>query len=107
MPKVRDLGTTVIPVTMRPLEIGPGGAVRLGDAHAHPMQMACAGTSTCIECACNNTTRETTSCTPSGWPSGTQRPEKDTAKKKSAPFTANAMMLRDQLRARVAETRSH
>ena len=32
MPKIRDLGINVIPVTMRPLEIGPGTAFDLNAA---------------------------------------------------------------------------
>jgi hypothetical protein len=50
MPKIRDLGINVIPVTMRPPEIGPGGGYEMQD------------TGTCVnETICNQET-----CNPSG-----------------------------------------
>ena len=53
MPKIRDLGINVIPVTMRPPEIGPGGG--------YDMAMG-AGDGTCN----NNTLCNEETCNPSG-----------------------------------------
>ncbi|HUR81633.1 MAG TPA: hypothetical protein VM733_12765 [Thermoanaerobaculia bacterium] len=105
MPKVRDLGINVIPVTMRPLEIGPG-AVVVGDPHRRHY-IACAGTSNCMNCVCNNTDIEPTSCDPSGCPSASTK-DKDKGKKKTSAIGAEAaMLLQQQLRARISEPRSH
>ena len=111
MPKVRDLGINVIPVTMRPLEIGPG-AVILGNRQQAPHYIACGGASTCMACVCDNTDTPQTSCDPSGCPAASTQDKdkdknKDREKKTSAFGPEAAMLLRQQLRARISEPRSH
>ncbi|HUR81634.1 MAG TPA: hypothetical protein VM733_12770 [Thermoanaerobaculia bacterium] len=86
MPKVRDLGVNAIPGTH---------------------YIACAGTSNCINCVCNNTDIPPTSCDPSGCPQASKRQDKDKSRKKSAPLSVHALVLQQQLRARIAEPRSY
>ena len=67
MAKIRDLGINFIPVTMRPLEIGPGVALPgphdPGHLHAAPMLNLC-DESACA--ACQDNTEGGSSCDPSG-----------------------------------------
>jgi hypothetical protein len=46
MPKIRDLGINVIPVTMRPPEIGPGGGYDMAAD-------TCNSETNCLEETCN------------------------------------------------------
>jgi len=61
MPKIRDLGINVIPMTMRPPEIGRGGGYQLGADCAN----SCEGTFTCPEPSLPNCVP---SCAPSSHP---------------------------------------
>jgi hypothetical protein len=98
MPKVRDLGINVIPATMRPLEIGPGGG-------KHVPFAACGGASNCMACVCDNTDIPATSCDPSGCPAGTTK-DKDKKKATAAIGPEAVLLLQQQLRARISEPRA-
>lgn len=81
MAKVRDLGINVIPMTMRPLEIGPGAG---RDGVKVPVYWAaCANETNCAACAqCDPPSNaQETSCNPSG----AQRPTKKKKPAKKAP----------------------
>lgn len=67
MAKVRDLGISVIPMTMRPLEIGPGAGLGRDGARA-PQYWACADNTACEACQCANVSdpAQETTCNPSG-----------------------------------------
>ena len=52
MARIRDLGISTIPVTMRPPEIGPGAAYAPPAAQPAPY-LACPGASNCVACVCN------------------------------------------------------
>jgi len=73
MARIRDLGIHVIPVTMRPLEIGPGAAAGMAGDESGPDR--CIGTGVCHACdECEAATGlpADTSCDPSGiCPAGT------------------------------------
>lgn len=60
MPKIRDLGINVIPATMRPPEIGPGGGFDLAAAPAVGYQIYL--TETCQEATCPESSGQ---CVPS------------------------------------------
>lgn len=47
MPKIRDLGINTIPITMRPPEIGPGGAI-FACHKSHGDQTSACGEPSCI-----------------------------------------------------------
>ena len=55
MPKIRDLGINVIPVTMRPPEIGPGGGYDMADE-------TCGNNTLCNQETCNPSGQCVPSC---------------------------------------------
>ncbi len=109
MARIRDLGINFIPVTMRPLEIGPGaafpGIALPGVAPPLAHFVACEETGACS--ACDDNTDDGSSCSPSGCcqpqlsiaecAEGSGRPGYHTS-----GFTDDAVaQLRGQLRAKV------
>src|SRR5688500_14730781 len=111
MAKIRDLGINFIPVTMRPLEIGPGAALRDpalpgGVPPLWHLGQACDETSPCN--ACDDNTDDGSSCSPSGC----CQPQVSAAPQESAEqgyhasgFTDDAVtQLRGQLRAQIRNT---
>jgi len=86
MPKVRDLGINVIPGKPVPF-------------------MACGGSSNCMACVCDNTDYPDTSCNPSGCPAGTTK-DKDKKKTASVIGPEAALLLQQQLRARMSGPRA-
>jgi hypothetical protein len=64
MARIRDLGINALPMTIRPLEIGPGAVVGGPVAQATPY-LAC-GPSNCAQCPCDNSNFNDTSlaCAP-------------------------------------------
>ena len=68
MPRIRDLGISHIPATMRPPEIGPGGAFDLPAAPdaAFPMYLTCTActdaTNVCPNSCVGNTGCPTNTC---------------------------------------------
>jgi hypothetical protein len=62
MARIRDLGISAIPGTMRPLEIGPGAAYEIQDAQATPYRLGCTPEPSCEFCVCQGVSnREETS----------------------------------------------
>jgi len=53
MARIRDLGINVIPVTMRPLEIGPGAAVDIPVGQATPYHPYGGALFACEACPCD------------------------------------------------------
>jgi|GEM_PF-3646411 len=110
MAKIKDLGISVIPMTMRPLEIGPGAGFDIADAPA--AMFLCAG-SQCVQCLCDpGTAFAETSCDPSGdcMPSGQPECAEHSCKhshhhdhRHAGGFTEDDVaQLKQQLRDRIA-----
>ena len=104
MARIRDLGISAIPVTMRPPEIGPGAAFEIPAAQAAPY-LACAP-SQCVACVCNESSHKedtSLSCAP---PTDCIAPTVDEVKQgyHASGFTLDSIAeLRQQLQTRRKE----
>jgi hypothetical protein len=113
MARIRDLGISAIPLTMRPLEIGAGAAFEVGAAQT--AAYLCAGpTQNCLSCVCDQagSTKQDTSlsceppsncphptCHDSRCPNSHHKPGH-----KASSFTPEVVaQLKQQLRARRTE----
>jgi len=117
MAKIRDLGINVIPVTMRPLEIGPGAAQHR-DGTLPFGYFACYESSQCVKCECpNGSSAEESSCNPSGGDcmaaSGKEECPGQGASAKPRKYYAGAFtddavtQLKRQLRTRIGKELEH
>jgi hypothetical protein len=92
MAKIRDLGISVIPATMRPPEIGAGGdfrGYRLADPCAAPSESAVSCPDASGECGCKDKDKDK------------DKDKKEQPKYFGAITAAGAAQLKDQLRHRL------
>jgi hypothetical protein len=98
MAKIRDLGISAIPVSMRPLEIGPGAAF---DVPGQPEIAYFA----CEQCQCDNegtAVANTSDCSPSGCYPAVSAPAGPGADRYRGGFTPDVVaQLRQQIQAHI------
>jgi len=113
MANVRDLGISVIPVAMRPMEIGPGGAFGVPAAHATAYLVCGGGGATgCVQCVCDPGTvfpNTSVGCAPpsQGRPGCADNSRKADSYHASGFTHESVAQLKQQLRARVRKEIDH
>lgn len=103
MARIRDLGINALPMTIRPLEIGPGAVI--GEPVAHVTRNLQCGPSNCEFCQCNETLFNDTSAECVA-PTDCHQPSRKEERPgyHASGFTLNAVAgLKQQLRTRRTE----